>query len=117
METLLKGALWGSWGALWGKFGALLGREGSQLRSFLAAKACGWLLGGVSRQRSQVLSAKGVKLVSRRVRSIQGRQCPELCQVLPYRNCLMHMHLRPIMSGWGRVETRPQLGKEPRDFP
>ena len=89
-----------------------MGREGSLLRSFLAAQAWGWLPGGVSRQRSQVLSAKGVMLVSGQVRSLPGCQRPELCQVLPYRKCWMYMHLWPIMSGWDCVSTRPQLGIE-----
>jgi hypothetical protein len=103
--------------ALRGTFRAHLGHVGNVLRCFLAAKTCASLLGGVSRQRSQVLAAQGVLLVSRLVRRLPGCQRPELCQVLPYCNCWLHMHLGPIMSGWGRVETLPQLGKEPRHFP
>ena len=89
-----------------------MGRVGTVLRCFLAAQVCAWRLGGVSRQRSQVLSAKGVMLVSGQVRSLPGYQRPELCQVLSYRKCWMYMHLGPIMSGWDRVSTRPQRGKE-----
>ena len=40
------------------------------------------------------------------------RQRPELWQVLPYRNCLLYMDLRPIMAGWGPVSTGVQLGKK-----
>jgi len=93
----------GSLAALRGSLGGLLGRDGNVLRSSLAAKACGLLRVGVWRQRDQILSAKGVMLVPRQVPSIHSCQRPELWQVLPYRNCLLNMDLRPIMAGWGPV--------------
>ena len=94
-------------GCVSGYFWDPLGRVGNVWRCFLAAKACASSLGGVSRQSSQVLAAKGVLLVSRQVRSLPGCQRRELWQVLPYCNCLLHMHLWPIMAGWGRVLMRP----------
>ena len=103
------GVTLGPVGVVWRPF---WGHWGDVFRFIWVGRECRPLIAVVSRQRRQVLSFKEVRISARRVPSSPGSRCSELCQVLPYRNCLMCMALWIIMSGWDGIRAGCQLRKQ-----